>query len=337
MMKNMSYVLLSIALVMVSWGSYGPLLNKGGTAMGNSHWLPFIFVGVAYFMIAVVAAWALLAWRGESGNWSTGGVLWSFFSGVVTAVGALGVILALTGGGSPIYVMPLIFGGAPVFNTLFSMWMSKTHRDATPWFYAGLILVILGAVVVLVFNPAGGAAREITFPQLIKVLAFVLLTAVCWGAYGPLLHKGQMQMGNSRLRPYLCVGAAYFVVAVMVPLILRSTLGEQGDLSFWGCFLELGRRRRRCVGLTGSNFGLHLRRQAGLCDAACVRRRSRNKYFHQHCDGATTRPHLAVFLCRSDHRRGRHVSVLVFAPRGAPHPRQPLHRPQRRLPRTAKS
>src|SRR5262249_2395857 len=153
--------------------------------------LPFIFVGVAYFLIAVLAAWGFLAWRGEPGHWSTTGVIWSFLAGAVTAVGALGVILALVNGGSPIYVMPLIFGGAPVVNTIVSMWMSKSVRDAGPLFYAGLILVIVGAVAVLVFSPAAQSAKKIEFLDLMKVLAFVVLTAICWGSYGPLLHKGQ--------------------------------------------------------------------------------------------------------------------------------------------------
>ena len=123
----------------------------------GSHWLPFLFVGVAYFIIGVVATAALLVWRGEKGNWNTGGVIWSFLAGVVTAVGALCMILALTNQGNPIYVMPLVFGGAPVVNTLVTMWTSKTHREAGPLFYAGLILVIAGSTAVLVFNPA--AAR----------------------------------------------------------------------------------------------------------------------------------------------------------------------------------
>ncbi len=87
--------------------------NPADPAIGVSHFLPFIFVGVAYFLIAVLAAAAFLAWRGEPGNWSAGGTFWSFLAGAVTAVGALGVILAMTSGGSPIYVMPLIFGGGP--------------------------------------------------------------------------------------------------------------------------------------------------------------------------------------------------------------------------------
>jgi hypothetical protein len=188
-MKNMAYVLLSVGLVILCWGVYGNLLGFGTRAMGNpadptvgvSHFLPFIFVGVAYFVIAVAAAWAFLIWRGEPGNWSAGGVFWSFLSGAVTAVGALGVILALANKGSPIYVMPLIFGGAPVVNTLVTMWMSKTHREAGPLFYAGLILVIAGAAAVLIFNPAGRAATQISFTDFMKVVSFVILTAICWG------------------------------------------------------------------------------------------------------------------------------------------------------------
>jgi drug/metabolite transporter (DMT)-like permease len=243
-MKNLVYVLLSIGLVAISWGSYGPLLTKGGIAMGGSHWLPFIFVGVAYFLIAVLASWALLAWLGEPGAWTATGIIWSFLAGAVTAVGALGVILALTNGGSPIFVMPLVFGGAPVVNTVVSMWMSKTHKEAGPMFYAGMILVIAGAVAVLWFNPAvpaprPGAPVDVSFFDRLKVLLFVALTAVCWGCYGPLLHKGQMAMQNSRLRPFICVGAAYVVVAIAVPLILRAVTNEGGELTFSGASWSL--------------------------------------------------------------------------------------------------
>src|SRR5215471_2010930 len=211
-MKNLLFVLLSIGLTVLCWGAYGPMLGIGGREMGGSHWLPFLFVGVAYFLIAVVAASALLIWRGEPGNWTFGGVVWSFFAGVVTAVGALGVILALTNKGNPIYVMPLVFGGAPVINTLLSMWMSKTHREAGALFYAGLILVIVGAVVVLVFNPAppppsaaAQAAPRPEFVEVLGVLMFVAMAAICWGCYGPLLHKGQTLMQGSRMRPFICV------------------------------------------------------------------------------------------------------------------------------------
>ena len=61
-------------------------------------------------------------------------------------------------------------------------------------------------------------------------LLFVLLTVLAWGAYGPTLHSGQAGFGDSerQLRSLLCVGGAYFLVAVLVPL---AVLGMKGQLA----------------------------------------------------------------------------------------------------------
>ena len=85
-----------------------------------------------------------------------GGSFWSLAAGAAGAIGALGVILTFNFGGKPIYVMPLIFGGAPVVNTIFSAASSGDLQDLQAEFLAGLILVIAGAAVVLVFAPRGG-------------------------------------------------------------------------------------------------------------------------------------------------------------------------------------
>src|SRR4051812_28246192 len=122
-MKNSLYVLLSIGLVVLSWGVYGTMLRVAGDKTGHSALIPFMFVGLAYFLVGVLAAAAWLWWKGEPGSWTMSGIFWSTFAGTVTAIGALGVNLALAAGGSPIYIMPLIFGGAPVVNTALSMWM----------------------------------------------------------------------------------------------------------------------------------------------------------------------------------------------------------------------
>jgi drug/metabolite transporter (DMT)-like permease len=281
-MKNLSYVLLFTAMTAISWGVYGPLLSIGGKEMGGSHWLPFVFVGVAYFLIAVLATTALLVWRGEPGNWNSHGILWSFLAGVVTAVGALSLILALTNKGNPIYVMPLVFGGAPVFNTLLAMWISKTYRETGPLFYAGLILVIAGAVAVLVFKPhemappvapqpavaeqaaatTQSAATEPTgvtaqpgnkfgLTALLLISAFIGLTAICWGCYGPLLHKGQTFMHGSRMRPFICVGMAYVVVAIVAPLIFWTALGDHGQISARGVLWSLAGGTAGALGSLG--------------------------------------------------------------------------------------
>lgn len=50
--------------------------------------------------------------------------------------------------------------------------------------------------------------------------------ALSWGLYGASLHRGQTELGNP-LRAMLCVGVAYFLIAVLVPVV---ALAQQGEL-----------------------------------------------------------------------------------------------------------
>lgn len=252
-MPSFAFVLASIALTAISWGVYGPLIRWGGEGMGGSHFLPFICVGVAYFLIAVLVPAIVLKTKGEQGAWTASGATWSFVAGALGAIGALGVILALNTGGrsATIYVMPLVFGGAPVVNTFTTMYMSKSFRDAGPLFYAGLILVIAGAATVLVFNPVAKSAESVDFSTFLKVLGFVSLTALSWGSYGPILHKGQMLMQGSRLRPFMCVGLAYFLIAVIVPVLLRGVIGDHGEISTPGITWSLAGGTAGALGALG--------------------------------------------------------------------------------------
>jgi hypothetical protein len=68
----------------------------------------------------------------------------------------LGIIMAFNFGGKPVYVMPLVFGGAPVINTLTTLVAKPPETAPGPLFYAGLIIVAVGAVTVLVFAPKPG-------------------------------------------------------------------------------------------------------------------------------------------------------------------------------------
>jgi hypothetical protein len=54
---------------------------------------------------------------------------------------------------------------------------------------------------------------------------FVLGAVLSWGIYGPMLHRGQVLLGNP-LRALLCVGIAYVMVAVLVPVGALSAGGE---------------------------------------------------------------------------------------------------------------
>jgi hypothetical protein len=303
-------MLAAIALTAICWGIYGPVLHIGREAM-HSALRPFMCVGAAYFLIAVIVPAALLARGGEKGSWTMTGVLWSLLAGACGALGALGIILALSFGGRPIYVMPLVFGGAPVVNTLLTAFMNRAFNQLKGLFLAGLLLVITGAVTVLIFKPQPAAAdapakadaapalalfadpaAEAAAPakpaedaaaaqpepaapatnaaepptatgraaqklgdrteRFIEVLLAVALTICCWGAYGPVLHRGQLAMGGSRLRPLLCIGIAYFLIAVLVPLALLRPLGDEGVWSVGGTLWSVAAGSLGALGALGA-------------------------------------------------------------------------------------
>ena len=56
-------------------------------------------------------------------------------------------------------------------------------------------------------------------------ILFALGAALAWGLYGPALHQGQVELG-SPMRALLCVGFAYFLIGVLVPVISLSAQGE---------------------------------------------------------------------------------------------------------------
>jgi hypothetical protein len=106
-------------------------------------------------VVAIIVPTVILAASGKlGGDWTFSGISWSLTAGTAGALGALGIILALTAGGKPIYVMPIVFGCAPVVNVIVSMYFSGiSWRNVNPVFIAGLILVSVGAATVLMFQP----------------------------------------------------------------------------------------------------------------------------------------------------------------------------------------
>lgn len=242
-MIKLPFVLLFTAVTALFWGIYGILLHKGTEQLGHSSLRAFVGVGIAYFLIAVLVPLGLLSRKPEKGYWSMSGTLLSLFAGTVGALGALGVILAVAFKGQPIYVMPIVFGAAPVVNTMVTSWLNKSFSQIKPTFILGLVLVALGAVGVLIYKPVKAATPKADVvasdtkseqPKVeekkaehsdsdvnpFAIGASICLAVVCWGAYGPFLHIGQMKMGGSRLRPFCCVGIAYFVIAVAVPVMI---------------------------------------------------------------------------------------------------------------------
>ncbi len=272
-----------VFLTIFCWGNYGPLMHEGNLAMGDAL-RPFVGVGFAYFLIAVVVPLLILRFRPEKGAWSLRGILLSLLAGAVGALGALGVIIAFSFHAKPVYVMPLVFGGAPVVNTLVTMALGRNFEPIKPIFFVGIMMAAVGGAGVLYFRPgnavtpppvevattslasdssleAGSASiappsANLNFPV---IIAAVLGAVVSWGAYGPVLHKGQMMMGGSRLRPFLCVGIAYFIIAVAMPLAIIPVIQSGGQWTASGMVWSLAGGAAGAIGALGIiyafNFG----------------------------------------------------------------------------------
>ena len=138
----LSYALMTV----VAWGLYGVFLHTGQSGMGdpiNGRYKAFLFVGIAYFITAVLAPLALLLLNGANWSFAPKGMIWSLVAGIVGAVGAFGVLLAFGAKGSPAVVMSIIFAGAPVVNavTAFSMHPPAGGWAALRWqFLLGIVL-----------------------------------------------------------------------------------------------------------------------------------------------------------------------------------------------------
>jgi hypothetical protein len=137
----------------LSWGIYGPALHKGQVQLGNPL-RALLCVGVAYFLIGVLVPVASLGAQGELKNFSSGGVSAATIAGALGALGAVCIIYSFRFGGVPLYVMPLVFGGAPVVNVLYTMWLHPPKAAPSPMLYLGFALASIGAGMVLYFKPA---------------------------------------------------------------------------------------------------------------------------------------------------------------------------------------
>src|SRR5437870_6085176 len=154
-------------LTVFSWGVYGVFLHSGQTLMkppgavdvDPSLWRykAFLFVGVAYFLVAVLAPLAILLAKGAAFSGYTGrGMGWSLVAGIVGAIGAFGVLLAFGAKGTPAVVMSIVFAGAPMVNAIYSLILHPPDGgwgNIRPQFYLGILLAALGGCLVTKFKP----------------------------------------------------------------------------------------------------------------------------------------------------------------------------------------
>ena len=153
-----SSYLMFVLLTIATWGLYGIFLHKGQVAISppgdpNARYKAFLFVGIAYFLVAVLAPIALLLINKADWKMQGGGMSWSLIAGIVGAIGAFGVLLAFGAGGKPPVVMSLIFAGAPLVNAAVAITLDKQWAQVKPMFMIGVVLAAAGAYLIVAYKP----------------------------------------------------------------------------------------------------------------------------------------------------------------------------------------
>lgn len=165
--------LLFAFLTVASWGVYGVLLHLGQSQIGdktdvvNNRYRAFLFVGIAYFLVAILGPIVLLKLRGAPLTAVQAPGAWlSLIAGTVGAIGAFGVLLAFGAAPKPVtlyvpVIMSIIFAGAPIVNAITALILHPPPGGLAamrPQFFLGIVLAALGGCLVSLYKdpkPAG--------------------------------------------------------------------------------------------------------------------------------------------------------------------------------------
>ena len=151
-MSWLAYALMTV----VCWGLYGVALHTGQIGMEDpvhGRYKAFLFVGIAYFLIAVLAPAALLQTSGATWDFPTRGAAWSLGAGAVGAIGAFCVLLAFGARGQPAVVMTLVFSLAPVVNAITVILKEGLWSEIRWPFVLGIVLASVGGGLVTTYKP----------------------------------------------------------------------------------------------------------------------------------------------------------------------------------------
>jgi hypothetical protein len=178
--------LVYVALAGLSWGTYVPLIFYGGTELGSKsegRFMAILCVGVAYFLIGVLfPLYLFVSGRYALPPMRATGLVFSGLAGAAGAIGAICVIFAsmyavsaakesgLNPAAYRLYIAPLIFGLAPVINTIVSaLWHPgpgepfRFSLELPGWkLWVGIVLVGVGAALVLFSKEEAESSKHAT-------------------------------------------------------------------------------------------------------------------------------------------------------------------------------
>ncbi len=138
------------------WGLYGPTLGKARLAGDVPNpFKPYVGIGIAYLVIAIAGGLIAMYFRGDKMSFNDGVFRWGVAAGVLGALGAFSLTLAMTYGGAkiPHAVMPFVFGGAVTVTALYSVLSSGGSLKGGPMLWLGIVGMGICAVLVAANTP----------------------------------------------------------------------------------------------------------------------------------------------------------------------------------------
>lgn len=163
-MKNLLIPILFALGTALFWGSYGPAIGKAQSIpkTGPDSWSgfkPYVFIGLAYVVIAVIGGLLAMKVKGDTFSYSgshSPARDWGFLAGCLGALGALCLTNAMAvSKGNSALVMPIVFGGAVAVNGLISYLKFKGQAEINPGIWAGMGLIFVGVILVAMLTPHG--------------------------------------------------------------------------------------------------------------------------------------------------------------------------------------
>ena len=165
----------------VFWGCYGPTIGNAQTPRldgkpllppeGWTPFKPYVFIGIAYLVIAIAGGLIMMKLKGDSFSYSAAvpgtdrshfePAKWGFLAGALGAAGALCLTTAMmVSRGNALLVMPIVFGGAVSVTAIVSVLRLHGQGTVNPTLWVGMVLTVVGVVIVAMNTPHGHAGPK---------------------------------------------------------------------------------------------------------------------------------------------------------------------------------
>lgn len=173
-MNKMLIPILFAVATAVFWGCYGPTIGNaqaprvdGRPLLPPEGWSPFkpyVFIGIAYLVIAILGGLVMMKVKGDSFSYSGehfATAKWGFLAGALGAAGAFCLTSAMMiSRGNALLVMPIVFGGAVSVTAIVSVIRLHGHGTINPLLWVGMVLTVIGVVIVATNTPHGHASPK---------------------------------------------------------------------------------------------------------------------------------------------------------------------------------